>query len=279
MRYRLLFSLLALTTLFTATCQREKPPVLLQGSITIHSAPDSAVIRLDGATTGAETPNTLLSITAGRHVVTLEKPGYFPWSVVVDVPAGRDTTLVADLTPAPLPTGGIAIRSLPTGADIVLDGVATGQVTDGAFEMTAGWHEIRLRKAEYQPWVDSVLVMPNELATVSAPLILLPGTLIITSSPAGAAIHLDYVQSGLTTPALLAGLRTTAVFLRLTLSGHFPYEGYASVAPGDTTEVTASLDPAPSLTLAYALGETLFSVGLDGCAPHVLAVEPDGPAQ
>lgn len=276
MRYRIALPLLTLLTLSAIACERKKPPppIPIHGSITVSSTPDSASIQLNGKATGAVTPDTLRGLAAGRYVLALEKQGYLPWSFVVEVYAGRDTSMTVVLVRAPLPTGSIAISSLPTGAAVALDGIALGRVTDGTFTKVAvGRHKIRLTMTGYEIWTDSVLVMPNQLSMVRAPLVRLPSTLVVTSIPPGAAIDLDHTKTGQVSPASFPGLRTTAVSVRLFHSGHFPYEGFVTLIAGDTVEVAATLDPAPNLTLAYALGESLLAIGLDGLNQRVLATE------
>ncbi|MDP7531104.1 MAG: PEGA domain-containing protein, partial [Candidatus Scalindua sp.] len=88
------------------------------GSISIKSEPVKARIFLDGKEVGT-TPDTLLTVTPGRHEVEVRKDRYEVWSESVDVKIGEENTLTPVLQ---MKAGSIMIDSEPSNAKIYLDG-------------------------------------------------------------------------------------------------------------------------------------------------------------
>lgn len=61
------------------------------GIIAIRTSPDSAKVRLNGEDTEEKTPAALRFLPSGDYEVSLEKPGYRPWTKRLSVLAGRVT--------------------------------------------------------------------------------------------------------------------------------------------------------------------------------------------
>ncbi len=159
------------------------------GSISVSSSPSGAQIWLDGANTGKVTPNTLTSVTATSHTVTVKLTGYTDYSTSVTVPSGGTATVSATLTA--VPKGSISISSNPTGAAVYLDSEAKGVTTPTTLsDVPAGTHTIRLTKTGYQDWSQSVSVTSGQTTPVSATMTAVsPGGQVIPNDPSFSSLY------------------------------------------------------------------------------------------
>jgi hypothetical protein len=71
-------------------------PVTGPGSLQVLSRPAGAQVILDGQVVG-RTPLTIPDVSAGRHDVRLELPGFNRWATTVEVPAGKPARVAASL--------------------------------------------------------------------------------------------------------------------------------------------------------------------------------------
>ena len=123
------------------------------------------------------------------------------------------------------PAGNIQISSTPAGAAIYLDNVNTGNVTPFTInDLDTGSYEIRVSKSGY--FDDSVVVRVEDgsTATPSFTLTLLSapvGKIFLTSTPAGASIFLDGVNSAKITPDTLKNISSGEHTVKLTFAGYF----------------------------------------------------------
>ncbi|QQR71992.1 MAG: PEGA domain-containing protein [Methanolinea sp.] len=129
----------------------------------------------------------------GNRNITLVKSGYQTKTVWVDVPTGIKVLAPITLTPGggPADTGTLYIASVPSGAEIYIDGVLSGTTNQFVTDIPTGNRNITLVKSGYQTktvWVD----VPTGIK-VLAPITLTPGggpadtgTLYIASVPSGA---------------------------------------------------------------------------------------------
>jgi len=99
------------------------------GRIEVKSSPTGADIWLDGEDTGKTTNATLSDVSPGTHTLKLVKTGYEDWEDTVSVNKGETTVVNATLVEE-TKFGKIQVKSVPTGADIWLDGEDTGEKTD-----------------------------------------------------------------------------------------------------------------------------------------------------
>lgn len=80
-----------------AAAQADRPRrQVFEGSLSIVSRPAGARVLVDGHPVGT-TPMTLSKLSAGSHVVRLERDGYLPWSSAIQVVAGERNRVTASL--------------------------------------------------------------------------------------------------------------------------------------------------------------------------------------
>ena len=210
------------------------------GSIGAKSTPSGATIVLDGMNKGT-TPTTLTGISTGSHTVVLRKSGYTDYVTSVTVTAGQTASILGTLT-VQQTTGSINVKTTPSGATIVLDGINKGTTPATLTGISAGSHSIVLKKSGYTDYTTSVTVTAGQTASVSATLTVqqTTGAIGVTSTPSGATIVLDGINKG-TTPATLTGISAGSHSLVLKKSGYADYTTSVTVTAGQVASVSATL--------------------------------------
>lgn len=133
------------------------------GDILVESEPEKgAAIYLDYRDTGLVTDTTLYNIGPGTHFVAIRRDGTVPPGVQEAlVETGLTTPLLFELWTS-TDSCPISVSSVPAGADIYLDYLATGQVTDGTIEAAGyGVHDVTVRKGGY-------MIPPSQTVELSA---------------------------------------------------------------------------------------------------------------
>jgi hypothetical protein len=69
---------------------------VFEGPLAIVSRPAGARVFLDGHPVGTS-PLAMSKVSAGSHVVRLERDGYLPWSSAIQVVAGEQNRVTASL--------------------------------------------------------------------------------------------------------------------------------------------------------------------------------------
>lgn len=153
--------------------EKEADSPVLYGSLMIDSEPRGARIFLNDADTNRTTPATLEGIEAGRLVkLGLHLDRYRFWEGNLQAQAGKTETLSI---PLELNLGGLEINSLPSGAEVILNGQVVGKTPfvrekippESAFDLS-------LRLEGYEPWERSVKIFGGKKEIVNASLKKLP---------------------------------------------------------------------------------------------------------
>jgi len=115
-----------------------EPPT--PGEIVVTSSPQGADISLDGEPTGEITPATITDLEEGAYQVGIAQTGvqYRPSEQEVSVLYGQRSPVHFETS-----VGTIEVTSTPAGAAIILDGLATDEVTPHSFtEIDPGDHTV-----------------------------------------------------------------------------------------------------------------------------------------
>jgi PKD repeat protein len=258
------------------------------GSIAVTSTPAGAAVWLDGEDTGKVTPITLENVPVGDHVVTLKLDGYAAASAPVTVVSGETAEVIFELTTL---TGDLTVTSTPVGAAIFIDGADTGEVTNTTLDgIAVGEHTVTLRKDGYADAVAVVTIVYNETATLHQDLIEAHGSIAVASTPTGAAIFLDGIETGKLTNALLENVPAGDHVITLKLAGYADASKTVTVADNETATVHFLLtEPAGSIVVTSAPdGARIFFDGIDTgevtnatltnvpVGEHTVRVERDG---
>ncbi|KQC06346.1 MAG: hypothetical protein APR55_04960 [Methanolinea sp. SDB] len=127
-----------------------RPPLITPtttGSVIVTSRPEGATVYLDGQFLGI-TPVIESGIEPGVHAILVEKDGYEPRDSGVTVRVGRSSSVSARLVPL---FGVIDVRSVPSGASILLDGTFAGSTPGLIDGVIPGTHVVTITKEGYNP--------------------------------------------------------------------------------------------------------------------------------
>ena len=218
----------------------EETLTLITGDISFVSTPSGVEIFIDNVLqTGITTPYTVTGILPGDHTYTLRLANYRDYTGTTTVVGGQTSTITATLIPT---FGNILFNSTPEGSKIFLDDIDTGQTTPTTItDVPEGTHTYRLVLAGYYDYIGTVTVTGGETAVVTATEVLITGEISFTSSPPGAKIIINDIDTGLVTPAAVTNMVPGTHMYTLSLAGYYDYTGSATVVGSETTSVTATL--------------------------------------
>ncbi len=140
------------------------------GSISFTSTPSGANIYLDNVLQTPKTPATITGVAAGSHFYILRLSGYSDATGTVTVTAGQTSTVSVTLTPVGT-VGSISFASIPSGAEIYLNGTLVGITPATVVNISAGSYSYILRLTGYTDAAGTVTVVAGQTATVSVTLI------------------------------------------------------------------------------------------------------------
>jgi PEGA domain/Viral BACON domain len=212
----------------------EQPPV---GSIDIKSTPTGASIYLSGSYEGA-TPKTISGVPAGSHTIKITTSGYEDYNEKVTVTSGETASVSVDLVKQ---TGSIYVNSIPSYANIYLDGSIEGTTPKTILGVSVGSHTIKITKSGYEDYIEQVTVTSGETASVSVDLVKQTGSIYVTSIPSGADIYLDGGYFIGRTPKTKSGVSVGSHTIKITTSGYDDYNRQVIVTAGETASVSVIL--------------------------------------
>ena len=129
------------------------------GKAYITSNINEAEIWLDDVSTGQLTPDTI-ETTVGTHTITLKKVSYLDASQSITIVKDSLLSLNIALTQE---FGKVYVTANVTGAQIFIDLINSGKVTPDTILAAPGIHQIKLKRAFYNPAVSEVEVMKDSL--------------------------------------------------------------------------------------------------------------------
>ena len=119
-------------------------PVVVSGQVFVESTPPGSPFQLDGKSDPAWiTPYAVTGVTPGKHIVAITRNGYNTEIRSLDVASGAKSSVSVRLAAV---NALVVVSSTPAGAQITLDGRATGRVTPAQFAVEKGQHTVLLKK-------------------------------------------------------------------------------------------------------------------------------------
>ena len=220
----------------------------LPGLLSVNSEPAGASVIIDGDTVG-NTPLQDLPLTEGEHQLRLEEARHLPMEQTLLI-TGRSVRQQLQLKMAPA-WAEVTLDSVPSGADILVDGEAVGQ-TPATVEILQGEHQLMLQLQAYADWQQTLQVNASENLDLGV-VTLQPaaGELTLSSVPSSANVTLDGEFQG-QTPLTLALSPDHAHRLEVFKPG---YKRYSS-----SVELPAAGSDQQTVTLQAELGEVRFSI-------------------
>jgi hypothetical protein len=120
----------------------------LQKGLYVTSHPAGADIFINGDKQSGQTPATL-PLAGGSYNLVLRLEGYEPYSGQVQVKDNRLTSLDLELKPRAGHVAWADVTTSPAGAEILVDGVPTGQNAPARVQIPSGTHTVGLRLDGY----------------------------------------------------------------------------------------------------------------------------------
>ena len=262
--------------------------------IDIDSTPQGAQIWIDGVNTGELTPYREYFDKLGKHTIELILNGYQPYQESFDISESitRNATLIPIEEPIPFiienptliivtnppPYIYINIDSTPKGAQIWIDRVNTGELTPyRKYFDRSGEHTIELILNGYQPYQESFDISESitrnaTLIPVEEPIpfiienptpIIVPTSpsyiyIDIDSTPQGAQIWIDGVNTGELTPYREYFDKPGKHTIGLILNGYQPYQESFDILESITRKVTLKSLRKPTLNMPPDPTQTHF---------------------
>lgn len=155
-------------------------------------------------------------------------------------------------------TGTITVTSVPAGANVSFNGVATGKTTNATVSgLPEGEYNVTVVHAECEPAGREVVLTAGETEVVALNLIHSTGTLQVNSTPAGASIYLDGVLNASVTNATLSDLDTGTYNVTVVLDDYeTAVNESVTVSRNATTPVFFAFVPSPPVAgFTHAPGE------------------------
>jgi serine/threonine-protein kinase len=132
----------------------------------VSTKPAGAEVYINGAKQSGLTPVTL-PLAQGEFSIMIRKEGHEPYAGHVQVKNNIQTQLDVELTQRIVRVAWVMVRTQPHGAEILIDGNSTGQLTPARVQMTSGMHAITLQLAGFSPVTRKVAVDEGQTVQVS----------------------------------------------------------------------------------------------------------------
>ncbi|MCB1689657.1 MAG: PEGA domain-containing protein [Halioglobus sp.] len=227
--------------------------------VSIDSVPTGATLLLDGEKAGT-TPATV-EVLQGEHQLMLQLPTFADWQKTLRIEASKDQDLgQVSLQPA---AGALELASVPSGANVTLDGEFQGQ-TPLTLEVAPGKaHRLEVFKPGYERYNDSVEMSAASSDKRSVTLKAQLGEVRLRISPANAVVRIN----GKPTAAGVTSLSLPAVehSVEVSLDGYATVRQSVTPRPGLAQLVDITLQTQQAVTLerikpeiTTPLGQTLL---------------------
>ena len=192
---------------------RERPQV---ATLIVNTVPSGASVYLDGILRG-QSPVTFTA-NPGTHKLKLSLSGYKTKIITFTLNSGERRTFNYTLQRI-VQYGTLKVNSNPQGAKVYIDGTYKGTTPLTISRVRAGTHQIKVKMAGYETWMENVYVSPNGISQVYATLTPVPvGTVTVNTVPSGASVYLDGILRGQSPVTFTANPGTHK--LKLSLSGY-----------------------------------------------------------
>lgn len=200
----------------------------LKGLLLLTTEPSGCAVSVNGLSLG-ETPRLVTTLDVNRrHRIELRKAGYQTKTIEVAfdgrTPLARHESLLLD-------SGTVEILSEPAGAKVMVNGIERGLAPLTVTDVARGRAKIVVSMDGFRDVVRELGVKPGDVQRLSVTMEGLPGTLRVTSVPAGARIYVDGEAQG-TAPVEVAGLAAGEHLVEARLHGHYDVSRRVAVARG-----------------------------------------------
>jgi len=220
----------------------------------------AATIEVDGVPAGQTPLAAPIQVTGGLHVVGALASGYLPSRKEITAAGGTKQDVTLTLAPAQAPMAHATLRTHLPGANVFVDGQASGKTPlVESLTLSPGHHTIELRREGYRTarqdlqlgdgaTADLELEPEEDRATIAG----LGGVLAIEASEPKVVVTVDAISRGVYAGGL--SLAPGEHHLLLERAGFEPKEVDAMVYAHKTSSVRVVLDPTPATRAEYEHG-------------------------
>jgi hypothetical protein len=214
------------------------------GIVVVDADVADAEVFIDGNKHPDNTPAVVNNVIEGVHVIEVKKAPGLPWKQTVEVKAGQQTKVRAEL--AAMMNGGVGVvrvLSDAQGARAIIDGTDMGPVPVDIKDVKAGDHIVQVKAAGFQPSERHVTVTAGGSQIVKFDLNTEAagdtGLLKVVSTVPEAVVFIDGAQIGKVPQEKRVGQGEHPVVVRL--EGFKQFEQKVIIEPGKTVTVQADL--------------------------------------
>ncbi|HVU02782.1 MAG TPA: PEGA domain-containing protein, partial [Polyangiaceae bacterium] len=228
------------------------------GRLTVTTKPEGARIEIDNVEV-AKTPLTgPLRVAEGNHIVGAIAEGYAPARKEVVVAGNSDATVSLELVETQgKQLANLTVKSQTRGADVVVDGQATGKTPlSTSITLVAGHHKVELKRSGYVSETREVDVgegatgeLSFNLAVDQAALGTEGATLAIESDEHGLDVSVDGEHKGIYQGAMR--LPKGPHHLSIAAAGFYPVDRDVDLESGKPNVVHMELEPTPETRADY----------------------------
>ena len=219
-----------------------KPKV---GSVVVDADVPDAEVLIDGNKVAGTTPVFITDVIEGLHVIEVRKEPAVPWKQTVQVFAGQQAKVRAELQATIGGQGGvIRVLSNIAGAEVFLDGTPMGKVPVDIKDVKPGEHVLEVKAQGYQPREERVTVNAGQSFVLKLDLNAEAGqgdvgTLKVVSPVPDADVYIDGAAIGKVTQEKQVARGEHFVVVKL--MGYKTFEQKVRIEPGQTLTVSAEL--------------------------------------
>ncbi len=167
----------------------------------IHTDPEGAEVTIDGISRG-KTPLLITDLIPGKYRAKLTYQGFQEKEVALNVPDRTPVKLSVSLNSD---SAKLTISSRPTGAEVLLNGIAKGTTPVVVDRIQAGNVNLEIKAQGCTPYKQLLTLSAGQTETITAVLDAIPSTLKVVSMPTGARVYVDNQFKG-ETPITIADL-------------------------------------------------------------------------
>jgi hypothetical protein len=247
-----------------------RPPAKGRYKIKIDSSPQQAAVYWDASPNQQPklygivgyTPITI-KVPKGAVKIVLELSGFKPVEQVLDV--RKNTSISPTLERAPrMAKLNLQASADGAGGEVTIDGVPRGTIPN-TFELTAGRHQVEVKKAGRKPFSDWVDLQEGELRTrdVSMESAEAPTGTLLVNSDAGGDVFVDGPRKD-AAPAIINGLPAGDHVVEVKKDGFPSWRQTVNVPAGQQVKVAATFGAATNSSLRVISNEPDVEIFVDG---------------
>ena len=141
-------------------------------------------------------------------------------------------------------TGSYFISSVPTGANIFIDGRPYNQTPRSIVNIPVGNHTVVLQKSGYSDWIKTEYLGPGQTIVYNVTLMPIPvtGSYYISSFPGDASVCIDMIYKG-QTPLYITNIPMGNHTVTISKDGYRNWSEMEYLAPGQTIVYNVTLTP------------------------------------